>query len=459
MSTNFMPHGSNPQTASYTCNTCAIKFPTAELQRKHMKAEWHRYNLKRRVADLPAISSSTFADLVLTHQKSAEDEVDEFGFAINHRKPKSGNRQLTKKELRRQMKLEGRVGRVGELGEIDSESAAAEIVRSESPASIRSQFSEFSLGDHHSLVSSHAAYSDIDSNVDSSSEYNFTDKSHTDLEEFSESDSEDEEYSGIDSDSYDELKEEITTTTCFFCGLKHTEREDNIKHMFYKHGLYIPERSYLVNPDGLLLFLAEVIMEDLECIVCGFQGKNLESVRQHMSSKGHCKIPYESKEERAVISEFYNFNVDDQEIKKNKKKKSVAFTEGEDFEVIASGSASEEDENEELNSDEDSNYTTVQVDASGVELTLPTGSRIGHRSMTRYYRQNLPLSRDLKDSEKTLAMTDRRYAPGLTVAEVTKQEKIVRRVENRAKNQFYRKDKNSQINFQKHFRDELLGPM
>ncbi|KAJ1678435.1 pre-60S factor rei1, partial [Spiromyces aspiralis] len=37
----------------YTCLTCQIAFHTAIEQRNHYRTDWHRYNLKRKVAGLP----------------------------------------------------------------------------------------------------------------------------------------------------------------------------------------------------------------------------------------------------------------------------------------------------------------------------------------------------------------------------------------------------------------------
>ena len=47
---------------NFTCNTCSLSFPTPEDQRSHMKSDWHRYNLKRRVAQLPCIDEDIFTD-------------------------------------------------------------------------------------------------------------------------------------------------------------------------------------------------------------------------------------------------------------------------------------------------------------------------------------------------------------------------------------------------------------
>ncbi|KAK3073422.1 pre-60S factor rei1, partial [Teratosphaeriaceae sp. CCFEE 6253] len=52
----------------YTCNTCQIALKTSELQRQHMQSDWHRYNLKRRVASLPPLTSEIFAEKVLSNK-------------------------------------------------------------------------------------------------------------------------------------------------------------------------------------------------------------------------------------------------------------------------------------------------------------------------------------------------------------------------------------------------------
>ena len=92
------------------------------------------------------------------------------------------------------------------------------------------------------------------------------------LSEEEEDDEEDAEEEANDSDGSSEAGVD-SITHCFYCGLNNREIENNIKHMFNKHGLYIPERSYLVDPSGLLEYLSEVISLDYECLVCGFEGK------------------------------------------------------------------------------------------------------------------------------------------------------------------------------------------
>jgi pre-60S factor REI1 len=228
-----MPKGSNPETASFTCNTCGVKFINAELQRQHMKTEWHRYNLKRRVASLPSISSELFAEKIISLKNMAKNEnEDEYGFYVATRKKKknsNGDKQVTKKFLKSQQNR----GRAAEIV------SATTAVRSVSPASsIASEFSQFSIND--------SDYHEVES-VETGSEINYTEES-----EFS--DLGDELYSDEDGEDHDHDEEEsedetecIPITHCFYCGANNHEIENNIKHMFNRHGLYIPERSFLVD--------------------------------------------------------------------------------------------------------------------------------------------------------------------------------------------------------------------
>jgi len=41
----------------------------AELQKEHYKSDWHRYNLKRKVADLPPVTAENFQQRVLAQKE------------------------------------------------------------------------------------------------------------------------------------------------------------------------------------------------------------------------------------------------------------------------------------------------------------------------------------------------------------------------------------------------------
>lgn len=58
---------------TYTCNTCVQQFPNSETQREHMKTDWHRYNLKRKVAGLLPIAANVFASKVLQQSEAVPE--------------------------------------------------------------------------------------------------------------------------------------------------------------------------------------------------------------------------------------------------------------------------------------------------------------------------------------------------------------------------------------------------
>lgn len=45
---------------SLTCFSCKVVFSVPELHQEHYKSDWHRYNLKRRLAELPSVTKEEF---------------------------------------------------------------------------------------------------------------------------------------------------------------------------------------------------------------------------------------------------------------------------------------------------------------------------------------------------------------------------------------------------------------
>lgn len=60
--------------ATYTCITCRVAFKDADIQRAHYKTDWHRYNLKRKVADMPPVTAENFQERVLAQRAVAEEQ-------------------------------------------------------------------------------------------------------------------------------------------------------------------------------------------------------------------------------------------------------------------------------------------------------------------------------------------------------------------------------------------------
>lgn len=396
---------SNP----FTCNTCSLQFPTAEDQRSHMKSEWHRYNLKRRVANLPAIDEALFNDKVskLSINKDGEDEKDD---------KKTSTKQVTKKEQRRREKEEL----------LEKKRQLLELARQNMMNSSRL------CDDNGNRIVREVKQT----------EFVASEPAEIVVEEEEEAKepelTEEQELEKIMEEKI-KNKVDIPLENCLFCNKAFANLDENIDHMFKNHGFYIPEQKFLVNKEGLVQYMSEKIGVGNLCIVCSFQGRSLESARAHMLSKRHCQIPYHTEDEKLEISEFYDFTSTYASID--------ATTNEEDW----------EDEGELVDSDEEEDQDLPQQISynDGVELHLPSGIKIGNRALARYYRQNLRPETVLSEGQGTIIAAESRH---LASVQDKKQLMETKRIWKTEKSHQDRDDRRAAkfINNQPHYRDQLL---
>lgn len=407
--------------SSYTCNSCTLQFPTGMDQREHMKSDWHRYNLKRRVAQLPPLDETTFNSKVKVLSEQPQPE---------------SNRQMTKKELRRREK-EALLEKKKQLLEM----ARMNILRNMGEHSAEAEKPEEAKEHGEASATNSADFMKTQEPVK-----NLAKQEHP-LEEAQESEQEEQ----LTPDQLAERlmeeklanKVEIPLNTCLFCPKREfTSFEENLDHMYRKHGFFIPEQKYLVDKEGLVKYLSEKIGLGNVCLVCSYQGRSLEAVRAHMLSKNHCRIPYETEDERLEISEFYDFSSTYAE---NNQATSGNDDEWEDI---------NSDEAEDLD-DEDEEVPQEYLYNDGVELHLPTGVKVGHRSLQRYYRQNLKPETVLSEGQGTVMAAETRHFATIFDRKQVATQKKVWQTEVKDKK---RDDKRSAkfINNQPHYRDQLL---
>ena len=232
----------------------------------------------------------------------------------------------------------------------------------------------------------------------------------------------------------------LSPVHCLFCAHISSSLEDNLTHMSSEHSFFIPDAEYLVDITGLIAYLGEKIAVGNVCIYCNGKGREfrtLDAVRKHMVDKSHCKIAYDTENDTLEISDYYDFSSsypDAEERQRRKaerraeKKKKAAEAarvaeaaegwEDVDDEEDSGGdvdevvdeppsSSSSEDDNDDDDDDGDSDDTDdlpqnqITFGDSHLELVLPSGNRIGHRSMRRYYAQSFPSpSRNAEAAER-----------------------------------------------------------
>lgn len=366
-----------------------------------MRSDWHRYNLKRRVAQLPPVDEETFRSKVSVHadgDASANEPKD--------RESKKEARRKAKESIREQKRqlLETARRSMTEESNVENPTVQKLELKEESPVL---QQDELSIPED--IV-------DEETSPEPSQEDLIKEKM--------------------------ENKVDIPPTTCLFCQRKYGSNfatlDENLEHMRLKHGLFIPERRYLTDIQGLLQYLGEKIGFGNVCLCCLYQGKDIVAVRDHMLNKRHMKIPYESEDEKLEISDFYDF--------------SSTYTsdvpEGDEGDWEDVEDASDDD-------DEDILGATDAIYRDGLDLVLPSGAVLGNRAHARYYRQNLAPERILSEGQGTVIAAESRHMLGF---KDRKELATQKRAWVRAKK---REDVNDRraakfINNQPHFRDPLL---
>jgi len=202
----------------------------------------------------------------------------------------------------------------------------------------------------------------------------------------------------------------IGIAKCLFCSSSSTTLEDNLTHMSQSHGFFIPDAEYLVDLPGLITYLGEKIAVNNVCLYCNGRGRGfhtLEAVQKHMVDKSHCKLAYDTERDRLGISDYYDFSSsypdalerNGRKLSKAKKAAKPIKEEDEEWEEMDDDGEEADEVIEEMVEDEDesedeSEYgddlpdTELTYGDSNFELVLPSGARIGHRSMRRYYAQS-----------------------------------------------------------------------
>lgn len=212
----------------------------------------------------------------------------------------------------------------------------------------------------------------------------------------------------------------LSSNSCLFCTHESTILDDNLTHMSTAHSFFIPDAEYLIDIPGLISYLGEKIAVGNVCIYCNGKGKEfrtLEATRKHMLDKSHCKIAYDSENDRLEISDFYDFTSSyPADTKKSKKSSTVASSVDEEWEEMDNDGEEadeviEEEGDDESDEDPDSDdlpENPITYGDSNLELILPSGARIGHRNLRRFYPQTFPGRRGKQEDPESGAAQVRR---------------------------------------------------
>ncbi|KAF7361186.1 Cytoplasmic 60S subunit biogenesis factor [Mycena sanguinolenta] len=187
----------------------------------------------------------------------------------------------------------------------------------------------------------------------------------------------------------------LSPTSCLFCW---RSLGDNLMHMFTAHSFFVPDAEYLIDIQGLISYLSEKITVGNVCIYCSGKGREFRTL-----DESHCKIAYDSEDDRLEISDFYDFTL----LPRHRHEK-VQEIQSVD-EVIEDDDGEEDDDGSDSDSGSDNlDQNHIRYSDNNLELILPLGARIGHRNLRRYYPQRFPGSRGKQEDPDSGAALVRR---------------------------------------------------
>ncbi|KAF9741647.1 hypothetical protein PMIN06_001440 [Paraphaeosphaeria minitans] len=562
MATHAASSPSVHSTHPFTCNTCQVAFRSGDLQRAHMQTDWHRYNLKRRVASLPPLSSEVFTEKVLANKASAAATAARASFEKScgpcqktYYSENAYNNHLNSQKHRANLAKAGFDDAASVTGSVMSSAfslgeSMASTADSETPEldpEAEKDFADVVDGIRDTSIDASEPLSRRPTRPHPSRTAG--NPEHTLSPTATNESAKEEDTSPVTSSNKiqtDPLQD------CLFCNYRSPNFSLNLHHMGRHHGMFIPEKEFLVEPESLIKHLHDKIYEQHECLKCHKHAHSSHGIQTHMRDRGHCMIGFETDEELVEIGDFYDFrssypdadrfnemeqdmDSDDSTstaggggVKLGAARKTLTTTE--DHDAVHSG---EEDEGWETDSTVSSvptdEITAVPIDrthrhkllnkskhhahgdprphknADGFhshahatpvavyhddyELHLPTGRVAGHRSLNKYYRQNLRnypgvaermeaaqrraiAGAASSDSDEDVSMEDdgrgrqqltTRANGGLGMVGVSDSKKAeIRAVEKREQKREQRHRTNylagneKRANHQKHFRDHLL---
>jgi len=280
--------GNNNTCFAFSCSTCHATFDDNEAQRAHYKQDWHKYNLKRKIAGLPTITELEFIELNRNEKPKNIFSCDICNKTF-HNENTLKDHEFSKKHI-------------DNVANYEKNKLNKNYISTDDES-----------GDD--LSDDDKQYND---NASKEPKINWKKR-------FAEAKT-DEEFNKI-LDEKIKTSKKIEENECLFCNFKGQSFEEKMKHMIDEHTFYVPDIEYVSDLKGLMKYLADKISIGNTCIYCHKMFHSLEAIRKHMFDKGHTKISYEEGPDLEIAA-FYDFsslsdssneNQENEEIENNSK--------------------------------------------------------------------------------------------------------------------------------------------
>ncbi|KAJ9116378.1 hypothetical protein QFC22_004819 [Naganishia vaughanmartiniae] len=425
----------------FTCISCAVAFNDPALQRQHFASDWHRYNMKRRVALLPPVSAQSFNTKVIERREQTAVKPDPRSMQCD------ACRKVFATENAYRTHITSKKHRITEAKWAEQQAGRVKMGAEENVPGEHEQQQQMQFEQEGADEEPEAVEEETAQQAEASTAKAPTPEADQPMEEVVEEEEEPTLEESIDA-KLARARGRIPPNGCLFCTHLSDDIEANLSHMAVKHSFFLPDTEYLVDVEGLLQYLGEKIAIGNVCLYCpaniidedghpaSHEFGSLEAVRAHMNAKGHCKLAYDTEWERQEISEYYDFEAsypDADERRERRKAREErraeraetrtaraakrnakaeqdaadgweevaddgAMVEDVDEVVEEAESEPESDVSQDTDEDDESDFeeSGAALAPDGLSLRLPSGRTLGHRSLRVYYNQHL---RPLPDAE------------------------------------------------------------
>ena len=236
-----------PQLSCYTAP--GVLFESPQALREHYKTDWHRYNLKRKVAGLPPISSLSFQKRREAALKLREKAAVPSKGASHLSKSKKDKKQRQKNyHANKKKALPTTPGTEGEgEGEGETKTTAGPAVNTES----------------------------------------------IDIEKVTAS----------------QLRRAANATFSIFDSHQCPTVEENMEYMFTKYNFQLPDTKYIDDLDGMIKYCVAKVRLGRMCLYCEKGFSTVEGCQQHMKDQNHCRLPVSNEDNYFdEYGEYYDFS-------------------------------------------------------------------------------------------------------------------------------------------------------
>jgi len=235
---------SEEKPAVLTCITCRLIFKESEEMRVHYKTDFHRFNLKRKVANLLPVTEDIF-----------NKKLEEINAKTDEAVPKGKHHLKNKKQTPKTNKAQSQTNPNPNQPNPNQSPSKPQEPSDDKPVGDIGQDNEHKTEEQ--LIDEKIAAATV-----------------------------------------------LTLRDSLFDRHKSSDFESNLQYMTKKFGFFIPEIEFLKDLPGLIAYLGEKVSIGNTCILCEKQFYSLDATRDHMRALSHCRMRWEDNEDE--YNDYYD---------------------------------------------------------------------------------------------------------------------------------------------------------